>query len=167
MKRKPFIAGVCPDADFVRLQELVTDPEPNTTKGCVDPRVFYSILMTISKSSGKNPSHSHGDELINQARYLIDKSIEHPNASVLEIADHLQVNRCAFSRAFKLLTGISPKEYLTSRRISKAVELLRNTNLPVSEISIQCGFTEANYFSKFFRKYMNESPLGFRERNSP
>jgi two-component system response regulator YesN len=59
------------------------------------------------------------------------------------------------------------KEYLTSLRIGKAASLLRNTNLPVTEISLQCGFKEANYFSKFFRKYMNESPLDFRQKRMP
>lgn len=67
-----------------------------------------------------------------------------------------------FSRSFKKHTGTSPYDYLLSVRLARAKELLKNTNLPISDIAYQTGFASDSNFIYFFRKNEGISPLKFR-----
>ena len=46
-----------------------------------------------------------------------------------------------------------------------AAEMLQKTTLPISEIALECGFTDSNYFSRQFRKHCNSSPREYRNRD--
>ena len=57
-----------------------------------------------------------------------------------------------FSRAFRASTGRSPYRWLTARRIAQAEILLRDTQLPLAEIAISCGFADQSHFSRVFHR---------------
>ncbi|WP_371379898.1 helix-turn-helix domain-containing protein [Sporomusa aerivorans] len=63
-----------------------------------------------------------------------------------------------FCRLFKSLTGKSPTEYINQLRINKAIILLRESNLNITEIALTVGFNDSNYFSRIFKKYKHVSP---------
>ena len=63
---------------------------------------------------------------------------------------------------FKKVTGYSPIDYLLQVKLSKAAELLRKTEEPISEIAQKCGFPDSNYFSRQFKKKYNLSPRDYR-----
>lgn len=65
-------------------------------------------------------------------------------------------------RCFKQELGTTPLSSLTDFRLRKAGELLRETGLSVTEIASACGFANASYFGKVFRRRMNLSPLQYR-----
>ena len=67
-----------------------------------------------------------------------------------------------FTRKFRLLTGMSPLEFLLSLRIEKSENLLKNTELPVYSVADMCGFNNINYFIKTFRRFRNTTPAKFR-----
>ena len=69
-----------------------------------------------------------------------------------------------FTHRFKAVTGKSLKEYVAYIRVEKAKELLYNTNLSVKEIAESVGYSDQNYFSRIFKKYSGESPLGYRKK---
>ena len=64
---------------------------------------------------------------------------------------------------FKKYTNCSPIDFLLNVRLTKAKELLVNTNKSVGEISEMCGFSSANYFGLIFKKKENLSPLQYRK----
>jgi len=66
---------------------------------------------------------------------------------------------------FRKVTGYSPIDYLLHVRLAKAAEMLQKTVLPISEIALECGFTDSNYFSRQFRKHCNSSPREYRNRD--
>lgn len=70
-----------------------------------------------------------------------------------------------FQRIFKKAVGSTPSSYLMQIRLQRARKLLRNTNTPVSDIAIQCGFGDGNYFTKCFKKEIGYTPVKFRMRN--
>lgn len=79
-------------------------------------------------------------------------------------------NECGFSvfhfcHEFKKATGKSPGEYITLYRIAKAEELLVNSDMNITEIALATGFNDANYFSRMFRKYKEDSPSSYRKKN--
>ena len=69
-----------------------------------------------------------------------------------------------FSRKFKDFAGLSFSNYLAHIRLREAARLLRSSDLPVSEISMRCGFSGANYFGDVFRQAYGISPRAYRNR---
>jgi len=69
-----------------------------------------------------------------------------------------------FQRVFKKAVGSSPSLYLMQIRLQKARRLLRETEKPISEIAIETGFGDVNYFIKCFKKANEITPVKFRIR---
>ena len=67
-----------------------------------------------------------------------------------------------FRTIFKKHTGLSPVDYLNRARIMRALELLQTTDLPVSEVSIQVGIYDPNYFTRLFKKVTGYPPRYFK-----
>lgn len=68
-----------------------------------------------------------------------------------------------FSKQFKKVTGFGYKEFLNMVRIRHACELLQRTTKSVTQISLECGFMDSNYFGDAFRKIKGVSPRTFRK----
>jgi len=67
-------------------------------------------------------------------------------------------------RAFKQATGCTPVEYLLRLRIRHGCELLRRTDLNITEIAFETGFSDSNYFTRTFRKQNGLTPSAYRTR---
>lgn len=74
------------------------------------------------------------------------------------------VSAAHFARSFKQAFGVPPHRYLLSRRIERAVALLRDTDLPVTEIAFQTGWESLGTFGRTFRDVIGESPGAHRRR---
>ena len=73
------------------------------------------------------------------------------------------MSRSNLMRIFRKATGQPPIEYLVRLRIQRAMELLRSTNLSVTEIALEVGFNDSNYFTRCFRKATSQSPRQYRQ----
>ncbi|MNZ87965.1 HTH-type transcriptional activator Btr [compost metagenome] len=91
--------------------------------------------------------------------YLID----HANEEFLaeSLARHMELNYNYVSTTFRKLTGQTIVEVHTKLRINKAIDLMRNTSLNVSEISDRLGYNNPYYFSRVFKKVMGEPPSSY------
>ena len=69
-----------------------------------------------------------------------------------------------FLPVFKEAVGTSPIEYLLNLRMSKAAAMLLKSRKSISEIALDCGFRDSNYFSRQFRNYYNCSPREYRQK---
>lgn len=63
---------------------------------------------------------------------------------------------------FRKATGQTPIDYLVNLRIQRAMELLRQTDLTITEIAFEVGFNDSNYFTRKFRSINNMTPTQFR-----
>lgn len=70
-----------------------------------------------------------------------------------------------FSRMFKLATGESPYHFVGSRRLARAERLLRETDMPLSELALECGFASQSHFNAAFRKALGISPGRYRREH--
>ncbi len=68
-----------------------------------------------------------------------------------------------FCRQFKSLTGKAPVEYVNHLRISRAVQLLQQGSMNISEVAMAVGFDDINYFSRLFKKYKQLPPSSLRK----
>ena len=69
----------------------------------------------------------------------------------------------SLSRRFKQATGLSPLAYLQSLRIGNARDLLRHSNLSISEVAWQLGLQDASYFSQLFKRHTGMTPARYRQ----
>ena len=74
------------------------------------------------------------------------------------------VSEAHFARSFKRAFGVPPHRYLLTRRIERATTLLRDTDLPITEIAFQTGWESLGTFGRTFRDITGENPSVIRER---
>ncbi|MBR4112018.1 MAG: AraC family transcriptional regulator [Ruminiclostridium sp.] len=86
--------------------------------------------------------------------------------SVAVLAEITGISQQYLCRIFKQTMNIRPNEYITCRRLQEAKRLLTETDIPIQEICIKSGFSDAGYFSTVFRKYENISPVEYRRKNN-
>ncbi len=79
-----------------------------------------------------------------------------------ELAAVACLSTIQFSRAFKAATKLTPHQFVISRRIARAKDLLAHSHLQAVEIGLLCGFSSAAHFSSTFAKSVGVSPSEFR-----
>lgn len=82
-----------------------------------------------------------------------------------QLAKIANVTTYHFCRLFKQTTGYTPTEYITMVRLEKAAGYLKDSDLNITEIALQCGFDSVNYFSRLFKKHYKVPPTQFKKCN--
>lgn len=82
--------------------------------------------------------------------------------SLAEIAAAANLSPYHFARTFKRSTGLSPHQYVMHRRIERAKELLRSTDLPVGVVARRVGFASPSHFSQQFGRLVGVPPSALR-----
>ena len=86
------------------------------------------------------------------------------NIPVDELAGIACFSKDHFSRVFKLITGMSPGDFIIRKRIERAQFLLLTTDLGHKEIIDQVGFKSTSYFSRIFKMNTSYSPENYRKQ---
>jgi AraC-like DNA-binding protein len=103
---------------------------------------------------------------LRRAKDLIDRDFAEP-LDVPALAREAHASRAHFVRSFRKAFGETPHRYLQRRRIERAKELLRNTRLSVTEVSLTVGFRSLGSFSTTFRQLVGEAPIAYARRWRP
>jgi AraC-like DNA-binding protein len=96
-----------------------------------------------------------------RARDAMDRHYRRP-LDVAELARIAYVSEAHFIRTFKATFGETPHRYLQRRRVERAMFMLRETDLSVTEICFDVGFLSLGTFSRTFREIVGESPSAYR-----
>ena len=88
----------------------------------------------------------------------------HEQWPVRRLARVAHVSEAHFARSFRQAFGVPPHRYLLTRRIERATALLRDTDLPITEIAFQTGWESLGTFGRTFRDVTGESPGVIRTR---
>ena len=86
-------------------------------------------------------------------------------AGVSDIAAFVGIDRSYLYTLFRQTVQMSPSEYLTNYRLTRAAELLMITDLSVESVARSCGYQDAMVFSKNFKKKTGLSPSAYRKEN--
>ena len=92
----------------------------------------------------------------------IDNNLNH-RFTLEEISKMAHLHPTHFIRQFKKLTGTTPMNYITAKRMYYAWSKLANTNMPISEIMERIGYSDHALFSRTFKKYYKASPKNYRK----
>ncbi|MGR5131295.1 helix-turn-helix transcriptional regulator [Vibrio alfacsensis] len=110
-----------------------------------------------------SPPSAISDELKTVIRYIDDNL--HQEVREEDAANLCHYSRNYFSKYFRREMGISFRDYLTSKRLSQAQQLLRDQpKLKIAYIAYQCGYHDVSYFSRIFKKKMGISPATYRHQ---
>ena len=93
--------------------------------------------------------------------YLDDNFMDR-ELSQQQVADHFEISVYSLSKMFNGQIGTGFVEYINSKRIEYAKELLLSTEKSVKEIAFEVGFAGSKYFSEIFKKYTGKTPGEFR-----
>lgn len=134
--------------DIIRRQALHSALDA----AVVLPQLFAALHKTIAPAPSPDTTQA-----------LLD-AVQGEPVDLAAMAQQAGMTRFAFLRAFRRLSGVTPWRYVMERRLNRAKELLLDSDLPVKTIAYQCGFTDADYFSRLFRKETGLTARTFRQR---
>ncbi|EHI96826.1 transcriptional regulator, AraC family [Clostridium sp. DL-VIII] len=167
-----FESKITNDDFFFGIMENITKEFQEKKEGyeLVLRGLSYQILATLLRKYTKAvPDKSELDmqyRKLNQIKpaitYMEVHMAEKITLEELSKVTHLSPNH--FSRVFRTVSGLSPMEFLNRMRVQKAAQLLLNTDKTITEIAMNTGFNDGNYFSRSFKKYRGETPSEFREK---
>jgi AraC family transcriptional regulator len=96
-----------------------------------------------------------------RVREYIEADLER-DLSIQSLADVVGLSPQHFAVLFRESTGFTPHQYVNHRRISRAQELLKGADVPLIDISMECGFSGQSQFITTFRKLVGMTPGRFR-----
>lgn len=126
----------------------------------------YAIDMnrdTQSYFSTFKPFTNHNDTLVASAQKKIEDSFQY-TGTIEEMIKDIPSSRRNIVRRFKLVTGITPIEYLQQTRVEAAKKLLVQTDQQMMEVIINSGYNDPKAFRKIFRKNVGMTPSEYREK---
>lgn len=125
--------------------------------------LLYSFFSVLSRDIVvPAPAHqTDGNQYVKEAVEFIQNNYSFP-IRVTDIADYVCINRSYLYTLFKKHLNISPQDYLTAYRITRAAELLKLTDLSVESVAFSCGYTDSLVFSKTFKRHKGVPPSRYR-----
>lgn len=144
--------------EITSIVRKMIDMRADTDRGAELRRTacIYEILGAVTRHMQRSDS-----ELWVHRATGIFESEYHNGITVTQVAAEMGFDRSYFSTAFKERVGITPHAYLTSLRIAKACEFLRDPSYSVSGIAESVGLDPTN-FARLFKRETGKSPLEYR-----
>ena len=104
--------------------------------------------------------HSYEQEIVFGLLRYIDS--EYQSASLSDFSRKVKEEEYVLSRMIKKNTGRTFKDLLQEKRLSKACELLKNTDISIADISVLVGYDNTSFFHRLFRRTYDMSPRDYR-----
>lgn len=123
------------------------------------PRMINNYCLLVQNHSLRQ----YSEGIRNCINYIDFHYMEPLNLESL--ATRFSLNKNYLSSRFHREVGMTVTDYINRTRVRKSEELLSRSAENMQGIAEKCGFTDANYFSRIFRKVNGETPLAFRKRN--
>lgn len=123
--------------------------------------VFLSVIAEGSRVEKANEA-DRANIYVRKAVSFIQSNYCNP-IKVTDVAEYVCINRSYLYTLFQNSLGMSPQQFLTTFRITKATELLQLTALPIESIALSCGYRDPLVFTKAFRQMKKMSPSNYRK----
>jgi AraC-like DNA-binding protein/mannose-6-phosphate isomerase-like protein (cupin superfamily) len=156
-------------------REVEAAREGNAAPGChvLLRHLFCSFLILLSRAqenvnhrkpvASRNPQRASQQDCVARAvAYLETRAAEEIKISA--VAGHVALSSSRLAHLFKEHTGRSMITYLHELRLEKASRLLQESTLPTHAVASECGFGDARFFHRVFRRHFGCSPSVWREQ---
>jgi AraC family transcriptional regulator len=104
------------------------------------------------------------------APYKLRQAIDYIHANLNrkfkldDVAQLIDISQFYFCHLFKQSTGVSPYKYIIQQRVAKAQQLIKQNQLPLAEIALECGFSSQSQMTQHFRKFVGITPKAYRNQ---
>ena len=124
---------------------------------------FIGFICQCYNSCNSTSSNNNTPHLLGK---LVGEMEQFPTRkfTIEEMCVRTNMSRAVFFREFKKYYHSTPLDYLLHLRIQRASGLLSNTAIRISEIAVECGFSDSSYFALQFRRHAGLTPKQFRNR---
>lgn len=123
--------------------------------------IFLSVVAESVSIADKNET-DRANTYVRKAIEFIQMNYCNP-IKVTDVADYVCINRSYLYTLFENSVHMSPQQFLTTYRITKATELLWLSHIPIESIAISCGYHDPMVFTKAFRQIKGMSPSAYRK----
>ena len=130
----------------------------------LDIMLHNACSLLINTPRAETASHEVSHDMA-QAIRIIQKQFSSPSFSITAIAQELGMSDSKFSVEFKQAYHLTPLQFLTMQRMRLARRLLRQTNMPIKDIAIECGYYEITGFNRRFKAYTSMTPQQYRKNS--
>ena len=160
--------GVTKDNPFIHIRDNYTmeclmkeiydtslNSDASSKMKCIS--LLYELFSFLMKDAGS----TYKSDIICDAQNIIEHNLS-GQISVADLAEKLGINPSYLTRIFKQKHSKSPKDYILDLKIKRAKELLKTTDVSVTDIARSIGFDDPLYFSRLFKKRTNLTPTEYR-----
>ncbi|CAI3402158.1 AraC family transcriptional regulator [Enterococcus cecorum] len=139
----------------------VTNSDAKIKELLINEQLFHLINQVLKIQSEFLQTITSHKEKIQQVRNYLEENFS-SQISLDQLTEIFYINKYYLTRIYKETYQQTINQTLTQLRITKAKELLRYSKLSMVEIAVSCGFQDASYFSKVFKKIEKVSPQKYR-----
>lgn len=136
----------------LRIRKLIELSRYNVSKGTIDLAPSDIVITSLD------------EKLIEKAIKYVEDNISRSDLSVEELSRELGMSRVHLYKKMLQITGKTPIEFIRVIRLKRAAQLLRDSQLHVSEIAFQVGFNNPKYFSRYFKEEFGVLPSAYQEK---
>jgi len=104
-------------------------------------------------------------EFITEVHDIMDKNLSNSEFNVEQLARKLYLSSATLYRKLQALTGEIPSHYIRSYRLHRAVDMLKNSQLSITEVAFEVGFGSRSYFTRCFREKFHHLPSIYKSSN--
>lgn len=122
------------------------------------------ITFIVDVAMDQLHQSKESDSVVDKVKQYVKENIGVHKLTRDEIANYVFLNPDYLTRVFKKQTGMSISDYLQHERIEHAKQLLIKTDMSVSEIALDSGYSNFSYFSTLFKKITKLNPVDFRRQ---
>lgn len=172
LARSGYLSGTVGEPDFAELaqlyRQLATEFERDEL-GRIEALQARALLIALwfARKLEAVEARSHApslrDTLVRRYKALLNQHYQQQQRLSF-YATELQVTQDHLSRTCRAALGVSAQDLLHERLVLEARRLLIHTQLPIAELALSLGFTDPQYFSRFFSRRCGFSPSLYRQR---
>lgn len=143
----------------IRLQKLV---EANQKRQAYYASTHLDTSQSIGTDEPSLIKSKTEDDFIARLTTIVEQHVSDNQFGVPELNKAIGMSKTQGYRKLKALTDKAPSQFIRSIRLQKALQLLQNSELNISEIAYEVGFSDPNYFSRTFQEEFGKSPRHYR-----
>ena len=139
---------------------IASDPMGTISEGVL----LYTFGVLGARFEEKQGQSEKGVQSINVIKKYVDDNFSDEDFSLEKISKALNYNPKYISQLFKKKMSVGINEYLNTVRIQSACTMIEQGTTSVSDIAMRCGFSDAQYFSKVFKRKMGIPPTEYMKK---